>query len=284
MQRLNLGTVGIVGLGIVGCSVGLRLREIGAAKRVIGFDSLAAARKRADRLECVDKTYETLNHLGDADILVLAVPPSAVLPCLVEADVFCKVNCVVTDTSSVKRHVVEWTKNYPLRFGPRFVGGHPMVLRKRQGKRRPEACLFQGRHWILTPNEATDRGALQAVTAMVTALGAKPMVMTPEEHDRHAAILNHLPHALAGILAQLGTNLVYPEMADLNWIELTKGAEDDPDAWVMLLRNNREEVVSALEDLDFTLKQLKKAVEADQHEELLEFFKRAQKARDQWAV
>lgn len=159
-----------------------------------------------------------------------------------------------------------------------------MVPRKAQGKRRPDASLFQGRHWILTPNEGTDKGALQAVTAMVTALGAKPMIMTPEEHDRHAAILNHLPHALAGILAQLGTNLVYPEMADLNWIELTKGADGDPDAWVMLLRNNREEVVSALEDLDFTLKQLKRAVEADQHEELLEFFKRAQKARDQWAV
>jgi prephenate dehydrogenase len=93
-----------------------------------------------------------------------------------------------------------------------------------------------------------------------------------------------LPTALAGALAQLGNNLVYPEMADPNWRMLTRAAHAEPTQWTALLRNNREEVVSALEDLEFTLRQLRKALEADQQEDLLEFLETSRKARSAWGA
>ena len=282
MRRLNFGTVGLVGLGLIGSSVGMRLREVGVSKRVIGFDESETARTLALKRGAVDDTYETLNHLGDADILILAVPENSVLPCLIEADVFCKMNCIVTDTASVKSHVVAWTQSYPLRFGPRFVGGHPMIG-ERSARDKPKPDLFEGRSWVLTPTEATDKGAMDAITSLVIALGAKPLVLSPEEHDRHAAILTHLPHALAGILAQLGQNLVHPEMAGMTWRDLTKAAGADPHLWATLLQNNREEVVSALQDLEFLIKELRKAVDADQHEALMEFFETSKKAGSSWA-
>ena len=282
MRRLNFGTVGIVGLGLVGSSIGMRLRGVGVSKRVIGFDESESARTLAFNRGAVDDTFETLNHLGDADILIVAVPANSVLPCLIEADVFCKLNCIVTDTSMVKGHVVDWTQAYPLRFGPRFVGGHPMV-HERAGRQKPKADLFEGQPWVLTPVDGTDKGALDAVISLVTALGAKTLILSPEEHDRHAAILSHLPHALAGVLAQLGQNLVHPEMASAGWKELTKSAEADPHFWATLLRNNREEVVSSLDDLAYLIKQLRNAVDADQHEALMEFFETSRKAGSTWA-
>lgn len=280
MRRLNFGTIGIVGLGKIGCSIGQRLRQVGVAKTVIGFDQDEAALRKAVARGAVDESHVTLNHLGDADMLVLAVPPPSVLPCLIEADIFCKLNCVVTDTSSVKGQVVNWTEKYPLRFGLRFVGGHPMV--DKPG--RANADLFDKKPWVLTPSEGTDTSALNNVTALVTALGARPLILSPEEHDRHAAILSHLPTALAGALAQLGNNLVYPEMADPTWKALTRASHAEPSIWASLLRNNRDEVVSALEDLEFTLRQLRKAIQADQHEELMQFLETSRKAGSAWGA
>jgi len=281
MRRLNFGTVGIVGLGLIGNSIGMRLREVGVAKQVIGFDEAENARAVALRRGAVDDVFETLNHLGDADLLILAVPPNSVIPCLIDADVFCKMNAIVTDTSSVKTHVVEWTQSYPLRFGPRFVGGHPMVEEQAR-KKKPKADLFEGQAWVLTPTEATDKGALDAVSALALALGARPLVLSPEEHDRHAAILSHIPHAVAGMLAQIAQNLVHPEMASEAYKALTRVAEGDPYLWATLFRNNRDEVVSALEDLEFAVKELRNAVNADQHEALMEFFETSRKAGSTW--
>lgn len=280
MRRLNFGTVGIVGLGNIGCSIGQRLRHVGVAKTVLGFDQDEAALRKALARGAVDETFITLNHLADADLLVLAVPPNSVLPCLIEADIFCKLNCVVTDTSSVKGQVVNWTQKYPLRFGLRFVGGHPMV--DKPSRANPD--LFDKKPWVLTPADNTDNSALHNVTALVTALGARPLILSPEEHDRHAAILSHLPTALAGALAQLGKNLVYPEMADPTWKILTRAAHAEPTLWASLLRNNKEEVVSALEDLEFTLRQLRKAIQADQQEDLMDFLESSRRAGSAWGA
>ncbi len=279
MRRVNYGTVGIVGLGPIGGSIGLRLREIAAAKRIIGFDQSGDARKVASDIGCVDQTFETLNHLGDADILILAVPPNQVVPCLVEADVFCKVNTIVTDTGSVKTQVVNWTLTYPLRFKPRFVGGHPFIVEDGEGIESARADLFDGVPWVLTPTERTDKGALQAIEALTRTLGAKPVILSPEEHDRHAGVMDHLPRAIAGILAQMGQNLVHSELAGRAWHVLTEYAGAESDTMTHVFLNNRDEVVSALDDLIYHLTKLRGTVEAEQYEELLDFFEASRKAK-----
>ncbi len=279
MRRVNYGTVGIVGLGLVGSSIGLRLRETSTAQKVIGFDVRGEARKLALSRGCVDRTFETLNRLADADILILAVPPNAVVPCLVDADVFCKVSCIVTDTSSVKAHVVRFIESYPLRFGPRFVGGHPMGVSEWEGAAYARADLFEGKTWVLTPTEQTDKSALGAVQSLVTSLGARPLLLSPEEHDRHSAILSHLPHALAGVLAQLAENLVHPGLGGVDWDALTRPADADPELWASIFQTNREQVVSALEDLEYMVKELRRAVSSEQYEDLLRFFESSRKAR-----
>lgn len=282
MRRVNYGTVGIVGLGLVGSSIGLRLKETSAAQKVIGFDVKLEARKLALSRGCVDRTFETLNRLADADILVLAVPPNAVVPCLVDADVFCKVSCIVTDTSSVKAHVVRFIESYPLRFGPRFVGGHPIGVSEWEGAERARPDLFEGKMWVLTPTEQTDRSALDAIKSLVTSLGAKPLLLTPEEHDRHSAVLSHLPHALAGVLAQLAGNLVHPELGGVDWDVLTRAADAEPELWASVFQTNKEQVVSALEDLEYMIKELRRVVSSEQYEELLTFFETSRKARSGW--
>lgn len=282
MRRVNYGTVGIVGLGLMGASIGLRLKQIGATKKVIGFDISPEVRRIALERGAVDNTYETLNRLGDADILILAVPPNQVISCLVEADVFCKVNCIVTDTSSVKTQVISWIDSYPLRFSPRFVGGHPMAGTEHTGPEHAKADMFEGKYWILTPTEATDKGALEAIKSLVITLGAHPILLSPEEHDRHAAILSHLPHALAGSLSLMAANLTHPEIAGPSWKDLTRVAGSNPELWTNIFSNNREQVVSAIEDLIFMLQQLKSAVDREQIEEIKDFFESSGKAKSVW--
>ncbi|MFN8139639.1 MAG: prephenate dehydrogenase/arogenate dehydrogenase family protein [Fimbriimonadales bacterium] len=282
MQRVNFGTVGIVGMGLIGASIGLRLREKGVCKRVLGFDTDPQMRLDAHSVGAVHDTFDTLNHLGDADILILAVPPNAIIPCLIEADVFCKVNCIVTDTSSVKSKIVDWIASYPLQFGPRFVGGHPMAGTQHKGASHANAALFEDKPWVLTPTESTDKSALNAIQSLVTVLGAKPTVLSPEEHDRHAAILSHLPNILAAGLVQMGSNLVHPEVAGPSWKDLTRVAGSDPQLWAQILSNNREQVVSALEDLEFLLQEVRQFIDREQYQSLLEFFESSRRAKAGW--
>ncbi|GMV35881.1 MAG: prephenate dehydrogenase [Fimbriimonadales bacterium] len=281
MRRRSFGRVGIVGLGLVGSSLGLALRKHGVCKEVFGFDTDPEARDTALQVGAVEQTYETLNHLAAADILVLAVPPPAVVPCLVEADVFARDGCIVTDTVSVKAGIVSWTKTYPLRFRPRFVGGHPMAGRANSGPAHATADLFEGATWVLTPTADTDKAALRTIQGLVESIGSKPLLLSPEEHDRHAAVLSHLPHVLAATLMRMSAMLTHPQMAGPSWADLTRVAASSPELWQSIIANNRDEVVSALHDLEYHLKEMRDFIQAHDDQKVLELLSEAKRLKDE---
>jgi prephenate dehydrogenase len=281
MPRKSLGTICVVGLGLIGSSVGLALRKRELCDEVLGFDNDPQAREKAMEMGAVDRTSDALNHLGSADLVVIAVPPPNVIPCLLEADVFCKPNAVVTDTSSVKSNIVAWTKTYPLKFRPRFVGGHPMIGKETSGAAGAEDDLFVDATWVLTPNKDTDRMALTAVKRMVRAIGGNVLLLSPEEHDRHAAVLSHLPHALASALVRMGAMLTHPEMAGPSWADLTRVAGSSPQLWQSIFANNRAEIVSAIEDLEFHLMELRQYIDQHDDEKVIELLHLSKKVKDE---
>jgi prephenate dehydrogenase len=280
MARRRFGKVGIVGLGLIGSSIGLALHNGRKCDEVFGFDTDTAARQKAQDIGAVTKTYDTLNHLGNADILIIAVPPPVVVPCLLEADIFCKEGCIVTDTTSTKGSILHWTQTYPLKFRPRFVGGHPMVGRERSGVDAAEAGLFEGATWVLTPTGSTDGKALATVRSLVETLGSRVLLLSPEEHDRHAAVLSHLPHAVAAALVKMGGLLTHPEMEGPSWRDLTRVAGSSPEMWQSIFTNNRGQVVSALEDLEYHLRELRQYIESNDQQKVLELLEEAKRIKD----
>lgn len=278
MPDRPIGNICIVGLGLIGSSLGLALRRSGIAEYVFGLDNDEDARERATEIGAVEQTFDTLNHLASADVVLLAVPPPNVIPCLLEADVFGKDELIVTDTSSVKGNLVAWTESYPLKFRPRFVGGHPMAGKATGG---PDADLFDGATWVLTPTPLTDRKALAIAKTIVEAVGAHPLELSPEEHDRHAAILSHVPHIIASSLMRMAANLTHPEMAGPSWSDLTRVAASPPELWQGIIANNRDQIVSALQDLQFYLKEMEDYIDSHDDEKVLELLEESKRLKDE---
>lgn len=279
--KKGLGNVCVVGLGLIGSSFGLALRRAGLAEYVFGLDVDEGARRMAEESGAVEQTFDTLNHLASADVVVLAVPPPDIIPCLLEADVFCKDGAVVTDTGSVKESIVSWTISYPLKFRPHFVGGHPMVGKETSGGNQADGAMFDGAAWVLTPVAETDRKALATVRRMIEGIGARPLELTPEEHDRHAAILSHLPHIIASALMRMSANLTHSEMAGPSWADLTRVAASSPELWQGIFATNREQVVSALQDIEFFLEEMRQYIESHDDQMVLDLLTESKRLKDE---
>ena len=178
----------LVGCGHIGGSLARALRVAGAVKKVIGSDTDARAATRAKVLGIID---EIGPPPADADVVVVAVPPRAIVE-------VCRAlpasDAVVTDVGSVKAQVVAAAEAV---LGGRFVGAHPMAGTERSGPDASDARLFDGRRVIVTPTSRTDPKAVARVKELWKAAGAQVLEMTPVAHDRVVAALSHLPHVAA---------------------------------------------------------------------------------------
>lgn len=228
----------MVGVGLVGGSVALAARERAAAT-VVGVDPDPAAVAVLDE-------HTTLDGLGEVDLAVVAAP-LGVLPDAVAA-VLDAVgpDTAVTDVGSTKQGVVE-------RCGgdPRFVGGHPLAGAESAGVAHARVDLFDGATWYLTPTPSTGGLHLERVHRFVTALGARPTVIDPSEHDRAMAAVSHLPHVLANVLVAGAHGPVGPALRDA---ARTAGA--NPPLWAAIYAANAHALTA---EIDLSLERLTEA-------------------------
>ena len=199
----------IIGLGLIGSSIGLGLRHGAADGRdrqhsfeICGFDVNADHQDYARRINAVDRIAPTLSDaISDADVIVIATPIHAV-PGIFEAiSRHDRSQLTVTDTSSTKAEVMRWASEL-LPESVQFIGGHPMAG-KTESVEGADARLFAGAIWCLTPGPDTSGRALQTILDMVEALGGRPLFIEPEEHDSAVAGISHLPFLLSIALTRV---------------------------------------------------------------------------------
>jgi prephenate dehydrogenase len=247
-----ISRLAIVGTGLMGASIGLAAKRAGI-ESVAGFDvdpeSAAAARERG----AIDEVTEEL----DADLVVVAAPVTS-LPGVV-ADVLARTrDATVTDVGS--------TKGWAAGLGDRFVGGHPVCGREARGPGAATADLFQGATWFLTPVAATDPQRYRALHGFVSSLGAVPVAIDPEAHDRLVAITSHLPHALANVLLnQAGAARIegHEPLASAGGSlrDMTRVAGANPRIWVDIFLDNADALRDSLAEHRRRVEQVEAALE-----------------------
>lgn len=243
----DLGTVGIVGLGLVGGSLALDLLDRGVP--VVGADTHAAHRDLAADAGLTIETDGPAAVAGACGLVVIAVPPGAVAPVLAEV-VDAAPDVIVTDVASVKAPAPLGLDAAAL--PPRWVGGHPMAGTERTGFAAARPGLLAGAPWLLTPHDDVAPDSLLAVLDLVLAVDAVPVVLDAVEHDRLVAAVSHVTHllsyALHDVAGGLGRHLV-DRVAGPSFRDATRVAASDPAFWADLTARNRDAVTAVLDDV-----------------------------------
>jgi prephenate dehydrogenase len=230
-------TLGIVGVGLIGGSVGLAARNAGW--EVVGVDRPEVL-EEAVRIGAVDRA-STLKEARGADLVVLAAPISKVTDLVAELP---PTGALVTDVASTKGAIVAEAE----RQGLRFVGGHPMSGSQLSGVTNARADLFGGARYFLTPTDRTDPADYRQVAGFVRELGAVPTAVDPEKHDLLMAALSHLPHLMAAALLKVASD-ISPEalsFAGPSFRDLTRVGASNPGLWSDILAENAPALGEAL--------------------------------------
>src|SRR5438045_5189379 len=185
--------VAIIGMGLIGGSIGLALRKKRAAVEVIGHDFGQGVCDRARRVGAIDQCYDTLaDTVRGAELVILATPVGAMQRLLQELASVLSPGTVVTDVASTKAQVISWAKEL-LPENISFVGGHPMAGREVSGIDVADATLFCERVYCLTPTAHTCPAAVSKVCSLVEILGARVHFLDAATHDEQVAGVSHLP-------------------------------------------------------------------------------------------
>ena len=276
---MRFDTVAIVGVGLIGGSIGLALRRRRLARRVVGIgrrrSSLAEARRRG----ALDSTsLELRRGVADAELTVFCTPVGLIADQAIEAADYCPAAALLTDAGSTKRVIVERLEG-KLSNGVTFVGSHPLAGSEKRGPGEARADLFDGRICVVTRTERTPTGALNRVRAFWRSLGAKVVVMDPVEHDRALAYTSHLPHLAA---AALCSTLPHDceELTASGFRDATRIAAGEPSLWTGIFLQNRESVLTALSKYQTELDRFARAVDAADESALTKLLEGAKLRRD----
>ncbi len=219
---MSRSRVTIVGLGRIGSSIGLALKNAKVDVELIGHDKDSGTANRALKRGAVDKVdWNLIGACEGAGLIVLALPLDGIRDTLAALKLHLQPGVIITDTAATKAPVLEWANELPR--GVHFVGGHPILKPDRvagRGLDAADATLFQGATYCLTPSVAAESPAVDTVVNFVNVLGAKPYFVEAAEHDGLAAGVQHLPALLATVLATA-------TMESQGWRELGRLASTD---------------------------------------------------------
>ncbi len=278
-------TIAIVGLGLIGGSLGRALRLAGY--HVTGFARRPAVRRRALALDAVDVAATNLRETADAEIIVLAVPVLATQAVFRQLAPQLHPGTIVTDVASTKARVLGWAAEL-LPAGVHFVGGHPMAGRETAGIEHAAADLFRGRTWCIVAPDATLSAAVAAVTALATATGALPLALDAATHDAAVAATSHVPFLAAKALAEAA--FMQPDwpriqpLASTGLRDTTRLASGNALMHRDICASNRAAILQQLDHFRERLAALATLIREGDDEELLVYFERLKTKRDRFVA
>lgn len=242
-------TVAIVGLGLMGGSLALALREAGAVSKIIGIDRNRAACDAALAGGLVEASSDDLKHVCEANLIVLATPVRTIVRQLPRLADIARDETLIIDLGSTKRQIVSAMDRLPARLTA--VGGHPMCGKESSGLDAAEASLYRDKLFVLTPTARSSDAAMSAATDLALAVGAHTLVLEAERHDRIVAAMSHLPFAVACSLVGVVDEWARGEegawaLAASGFRDTTRLAASDAEMMLDILLTNGENVAEMM--------------------------------------
>ena len=260
----------IVGTGLIGGSVALALRSAGW--HVTGTDIDAQTAERAKKLGVIDATGID----QEAELTFVAVPASSLEVEIEKA--LRETKGMVTDTGSVKTGVARNIND------PRFVPGHPMAGSEQDGIEGADERIFDGAVWVLTPTEGTEDLGLRELQTVLSSMGCDVVTMTPERHDALVAIVSHVPHLTAASLMCLADDRALDDapllrLAAGGFRDMTRIAAGHPDIWLDICEENRDAIVTVLDEFADRISHIRDVVAESDRDGLTDLLSQARRAR-----
>jgi prephenate dehydrogenase len=276
---MKIETLTIVGVGLLGGSIGLAARQRGLARHVIGVGHQQSSLDEAIRHGAIDTgTLDLRAAVKNADLVVLCTPVDLIVEQTRIAAACSPRGTLFTDVGSTKAAIVRGLHDELPAF-PFFVGSHPLAGSEKRGVEFAEADLFEDRLIVMTPLAETAASTTDRIREFWQSLGSQVKFMTPEEHDQALALTSHLPHLVASALA----NLLPRELFDLTatgFRDTTRVAAGDPSVWTGIFEQNSAAIREALERMMDRLREFETALRGGNRPAIDSFLAQAKKVRD----
>ena len=275
----------IVGLGLIGGSIGLAIKRSNISNQITGYARSNSTLERAIELGLVDSVKDNLKDaVNNSDLVILATPLSTFRELVEEMSPFLKKGCIITDTGSAKLTVIEDLKDI-LPNGVEFVPGHPIAGTEESGPDAGFAELFDNRWCILTPTEDNSSNAVDLVKGFWESIGSKVEIMDPMHPDKVLAITSHIPHLIAFNIVGTANNLANVTEKEVvkysagGFRDFTRIAASDPKMWSDIFTYNSDAVLEMLDLFSNDLAKLKAAVIKKDSDLLFSNFEKTREVR-----
>ena len=281
----HFGIVAIVGVGLIGGSLGMALKSRRLAQTVIGVGRSQERLDMAVALGAIDTGMTDLDEaVRSADIVVLCTTVGHILETLPEALALVKPGALVTDVGSTKGAIVRAAAGVA-----RFVGGHPMAGSEQTGVEAATPLLFEEATWAITPTGTTDPAAVTLLERFAQSVGATTLLLSPDAHDAMLAVTSHLPHVLASALMRqaFATQSRHTQTQQLtagSFNDGTRVAASSPEIWRDVCLSNRDALLQALQAFRGELDTLEAAVESRDATGIEAFFASGASAKRGWGA
>ncbi|TVQ41737.1 MAG: prephenate/arogenate dehydrogenase [Gloeocapsa sp. DLM2.Bin57] len=272
--------IGIVGLGLIGGSLGLDLRKLGFS--VLGVSRKEETCKQAVKMGAVDEASLNLSILNQAELIFIATPIAAIAPTLHNLLPYLSPETIVTDVGSVKTEIV--TTCAQLWYN--FIGSHPMAGKIEQGITAAQNNLFQNTPYVITPTDSTPVDSVSKLAEIVSLLGCRVYYCSPQEHDQAVAWISHLPVMISASLIDACLQEKQPEVLNLAKQLASSGFRDtsrvgggNVELGVMMAKYNRQQILRSLLEYQNSLTTLTQYLETENWEALTAYLENTQNSR-----
>jgi prephenate dehydrogenase len=267
-MKLPWSTVAIVGVGLIGGSIGQALLGRRLCQRVIGIGRNKASLAEAAKRNLISDASCDLRVVTDADLVVVAAPVGSIPGILEALSGTLRENTLITDAGSTKQSIVAGWEKISTRRRGRFVGSHPLAGSHLRGPSAANGSLFENRLVVVTPGPSTPQGDVDDICRFWTSLGSTVSVMSPEEHDRILAMTSHSPHLLAAAIAA-ATPDDFRRFTAGGWRDTTRVAAGDAELWADILIDNATQVTAAVTQINSFAEHMLEALAAGDRRRLV---------------
>ena len=274
--------IAIIGVGLIGGSIALKLREKGFTNQIIGIDQNENHLQEALQLNIIDEKQDFENGIKNSDLIIISIPVDSarkILPAILDK---INENQTVMDVGSTKSGIVNSVQNHPKRN--RYVAFHPMWGTENSGPKSAQTDSFSGKAAVICDKEHSAENALQLVENVAKTLEMHTIYMSAQDHDLHTAYISHISHITSYALANTVLEKEREEdtifqLASSGFSSSVRLAKSHPEMWVPIFKQNKENVLDVLNEHISQLRKFKSALEKENYDLLEELIRNANKIR-----